>query len=207
MLTDRILRAKHWQLFLLFCGIPLTIQLTAWVTMTASIIAQDVPEPDLILNYFKVYPLVMALSIGTLFVWFWGVGTRLQPLLPEGVSMKVVQFKVLFRIPLIYIAGIIALVGYFFSAFQTGGDTPSPLWFLLIVPLHLFSMFCIFYCMYFVAKTYKTIELQRETKFGDFVGEFFLIWFFFIGCWVLQPKINDWMENGAPEAPPEERTN
>ena len=63
--------------------------------------------------------------------------------------------------------------------------------FVFIIPLHLFSMFCIFYCLYFVAKTYKTAELQREVSFGDFVGEFFLFWFYPIGVWFLQPKINE----------------
>ena len=64
----------------------------------------------------------------------------------------------------------------------------------LIIPLHLFAMFCIFYAMYFVAKTIKTVELQREVQFSDFVGEFFLIWFYAIGIWILQPKINKMME-------------
>lgn len=56
--------------------------------------------------------------------------------------------------------------------------------------MHLFSMFCLFYCLYFVAKTIKTAELQKETSFGDFAGEFFLIWFYPIGIWFIQPKIN-----------------
>lgn len=64
----------------------------------------------------------------------------------------------------------------------------------IIVPLHLFSMFCIFYCLYFVAKTIKTAELQRETAFSDFVGEFFLIWFFPIGIWFIQPRVNQLAE-------------
>lgn len=65
----------------------------------------------------------------------------------------------------------------------------------VIVPLHLFSMFCIFYCLYFVSKTIKTVELQREVSFSDFAGEFFMIWLFPIGVWIVQPKINRMMEN------------
>lgn len=38
----------------------------------------------------------------------------------------------------------------------------------IIVPLHLFSMFYIFSCLYFFAKTFKTVELQREVSFYDF---------------------------------------
>ena len=30
----------------------------------------------------------------------------------------------------------------------------------------------------------------RFNKFEHFVAEFFLLWFFFIGIWVLQPKIS-----------------
>jgi hypothetical protein len=41
-----------------------------------------------------------------------------------------------------------------------------------------------------VAKTIKTVELQREVNFSEFIGEFFMIWFYFIGIWILQPKIN-----------------
>ena len=64
----------------------------------------------------------------------------------------------------------------------------------VIVPLHLFSMFCIFYSLYFVAKTFKTVELQRQVSFSDFAGEFFMIWFYPIGIWIVQPKINKMIE-------------
>ena len=41
-----------------------------------------------------------------------------------------------------------------------------------------------------MAKTIKTAEQKRKLDFGDFAGEFFLMWFFMIGVWILQPKIN-----------------
>jgi hypothetical protein len=78
------------------------------------------------------------------------------------------------------------------------GHGPGGTWIgglmIIVFPLHLFSMFCIFYCLYFVAKTFKTVELQREVQFSDFAGEFFLIWFFPVGIWVIQPKINKMIE-------------
>jgi bacteriorhodopsin len=66
--------------------------------------------------------------------------------------------------------------------------------FALVVPLHLFSMFYIFYTLYFAAKTVKTVELQREVTFSDFAGEFFLIWFYPVGVWIIQPKVNKMIE-------------
>ena len=65
----------------------------------------------------------------------------------------------------------------------------------IILPLHLLSMFGMFYSLYFVAKTFKTVELQKEVNFGEFAGEFFMLWFYFIGIWIIQPKINKMSEN------------
>lgn len=82
----------------------------------------------------------------------------------------------------------------YMSGAMENGTPPNPAIFALIAPLHFFSMCCIFYCLYFVAKTIKTVELQREVKFSDFAGEFFMIWFYPIGIWLIQPKINKMME-------------
>jgi bacteriorhodopsin len=65
---------------------------------------------------------------------------------------------------------------------------------LIFFLIHLFSMFCIFYVLYFAAKTFKTVELQREVRFSEFAGEFFMLWIFPIGVWILQPKINKMVE-------------
>jgi hypothetical protein len=75
-----------------------------------------------------------------------------------------------------------------------GGGEPNIAIFMLIFPLHLFSMFCIFYCLYFNAKSLKSVELQKPVTFNDFAGEFFLIWFFPVGIWFLQPRINKLFE-------------
>lgn len=61
---------------------------------------------------------------------------------------------------------------------------------MLFFPVHLFAMFCLFYCQYFVAKTIKSVELKREAVLNDYIGEFFLIWFFVVGLWIMQPKLN-----------------
>lgn len=69
----------------------------------------------------------------------------------------------------------------------------------IILPLHLFSIFCMFHTFYFVAKTIRTVEFQQPVKFGDFAGELFLIWFFPIGIWILQPRINKILESSNIE--------
>ena len=161
----------------------------------SNIIGNRNPDPTIIFGYFKFFPVMMLLFMGGLFGWFWSVAVGLQKMVPPTIKMKITRFKIFFFIPLIYIACLMAFMGLAFSANNIlhNSDQP-PLWFFgmfaVIFPVHIFSMFCIFYCLYFVAKTIKTVELQREVSFSDFLGEFFLAWFHFIGIWVLQPRIN-----------------
>jgi hypothetical protein len=123
------------------------------------------------------------------------VATGLQKLVPAGIKMKVKLFKIFFFIPVIYISLILIFVFFVLSANVPNAELINYgvyfyISFAIIVPIHLFSMFCIFHNMYFLAKTFKTVELQREVSFSDFAGEFFLTWFFPIGVWILRPKIN-----------------
>lgn len=188
-MINLFLKAKHWQLFLFSVGIPFIIQSMLMANLFSNIESGNIPNPSIFTGYLPYFIIVMLLFVGVLFGWYWSIAIGLQSKLPEGITMKVKKFKIFFFIPMIYIL--------FFLCFLTigiSGSGPNPSIILFILPLHLFSMFCIFYCLYFVAKTYKTVELQRETSFSDFAGEFFLIWFYFIGVWIIQPKINQMME-------------
>jgi len=191
------LRAKHWQLFLLSFGIPIVLEIVMMAGFFSQVLQHPnvPPDPFEFFSFFKLFPFIMLLCVGTLLGWQWSVVTGLQKLLPAGITMKVTTFKTFLIIPAIYISLIMGFLFYFVSAgFHRSEVVDYGIYisisFAVIVPLHLFSIFCLFYCMYFVAKTIKTVELQREVNFSDFVGEFFLTWFFPIGVWILQPRIN-----------------
>lgn len=187
---ERFLKAKHWQIFLMTFGIPFIIQILSIPMIFLG------NNPMIMMN---VFPIIMILFIGGLLGWFWSIGVGLQSEIPGNVTMKVKKFKILLIIPLIYILLISIPMSSLFNGVFENGQKPdtSMIGGLLgvIIPLHLFSMFCIFYCLYFVAKTFKTVELQREVSFSDFAGEFFLFWFFPIGIWIIQPKINKMIES------------
>ena len=151
-----------------------------------------------------IVPLLMTVVVFIFFGWFWSIGIGLQSKVPANVKMKTGRFKVFFFIPVAYMALIFIVMGTFMAGFQASVENGSQSdigiilsSFAIIVPMHLFSMFCIFYCLYFVSKTFKTVELQREVEFADFAGEFFLIWFYPIGIWIIQPKINKMVESQA----------
>lgn len=192
-LTERFLKAKHWQLFLLTFGTPMIFQFIFMGKMFSSIGSATVPDLSTMLNLSKIYPLLMIPFGLAFFGWFWSVAIGLQSKIPENVKMKVKKFKLFFFILLVYLL-IINVLLWVLTNGMTGTIEPSNdqagFAFALIVPLHLFSMFCIFYSLYFVAKTFKTVELQREVSFSDFAGEFFMIWCYPIGIWIVQPKIN-----------------
>jgi len=201
------LRAKHWQIFLLTFGLPFVFQIIMMINIFSSILNRQ-GKPVVMLGYFKFFPLMMVVFMGALFGWMWSVAMGLQKTLPAGVTMKTTQFKIFFFIPLVYICLFSFFITSVMSSFMSGsflhGGQPDMTifyFFPIIFPLHLFAMFCIFYCLYFVAKTIKTAELQKEATFSDFVGEFFLIWFHFIGIWILQPRINKLVEQYKGDLP------
>lgn len=196
-LSNLFLKAKHWQLFLLMFGIPILSQMFVMGNMISQIGENNPPDMSFMLKYFSLLPFIMVLFLGTFFGWFWSIAIGLKHKIPQDIKMKTTKFKIFFFIPLVYILLFVTLLGISMSWIVTGvnsGIQPDfvniGLFISIIFPLHFFSMFCIFYCFYFVAKTIRTIELQRECSFSDFAGEFFLIWFYPIGIWIIQPRIN-----------------
>ena len=139
-------------------------------------------------------PIVMLLFIVIFFSWFYSLGTTLHKRLPESVKMNLTTFKFFLFTPLIYIALLCVLMFWVFNTMVTADAPPNLTWFLLIIPIHLFSMFCIFYCLYFVAKALKAVEWQKPVTFSDYVGEFFLLWFYPVGVWFIQPRVNKLFE-------------
>lgn len=196
-LSNLFLKAKHWQLFLLMFGIPILIQMVSMGSLVSQFSMTKDPDLSFMVNYFRIFPFIMVLFLGTFFGWFWSIAIGLKHKIPQDIKMKTTKFKIFFFIPLVYILLFVTLLGISMSSIVTGvnsGIQPDfvniGLFISIIFPLHFFSMFCIFYCLYFVAKTIRTIELQRECSFSDFAGEFFLIWFYPIGIWIIQPRIN-----------------
>lgn len=197
-MTDKFLKAKHWQLFLLMVAIPVVLQFVLMGKMFSDFTFQSHPDPIIMFGYMKFIPVIGILCIAVLFGWFWSVAVGLQNKVPVSVTMKVKKFKLFFTFPLIYMVVFLTFFSVIMSSLSANNPEPGEGLifglFAVVVPLHLFAIFCFLYTFYFVAKTFKTVELQREVTFGDFAGEFFLLWFYPIGVWVLQPKINKMIE-------------
>ncbi len=179
----KLLTLKHWQLFGLLVGVPIVFES---ITI-GSIISGNSGA------VIYIMPVIMILFMVLYFGWFYSLGANLYKILPESVTMSLMRFKIFLFIPVVYIIFFSVFIFGMFSR-SLSGLQPDPSMFTWIFPIHLFSMFCIFYCLYFIAKALKAVELQRPVTFGDYAGEFFLIWFFPIGIWIIQPRINKLFE-------------
>ena len=205
IVMKKLLTLKHWQLFLLLFVVPLIAHVSLMCYLFSQMMAQELPMPadDLMafLDYFLSVMNVVFIVLGVVmllhFAWQYTLGSNLHKKLPESVNMSLSRFRTFLIIPLVYIV----LLGFFmadmFSDLQAN-KLPNFYWFALIIPLHLFSIFCMFYGIYFNAKALKAVELQRPLKGDEFIAEFFLMWFFLIGVWILQPRINKIFEGEEP---------
>lgn len=162
------LKMKHWQLFLLFILLPVLLQ--AWINNDPS--AHSIMKPS-----FNALLALLGIA------YLWTLGGYFYPRLPVAVHNLNLT---LFRAGLLYALVDLVLLGFF--ADQLIVDHPrSPFY---IIPFHMLATMAVFYGFYFVAKSVSTIEAGREANLNDFAGPFFMLWFFPIGVWFLQPRIN-----------------
>jgi hypothetical protein len=194
------LKAKHWQLFILMFGVPLLFQGFGMVQFfkTIQLIEQTgAVSPEIMItsmfSFFGIMAIVMVCVSGVVLGWLWSVGVGLQTKIPEDLAMKTGLFKAALVFPSVYLLLFFGFVGFLFSNIESiiMVGAVSPRLIAIIFPLHLLAMIAMIYSLVFVAKTIKTAEIQRKAEFGDFIGEFFMIWFLPIGIWILQPKINE----------------
>jgi len=145
----------------------LFLLLTGWIVVE---IISPSKEPTIVSVVFLYF------NIAILLAWLYALGINLNKKLPDTVKMNLKIFKCfLFTVP----------IGCLVAPFIYGilGE-------LLTI---LFVMFCILYCVYFVAKSLKAVELQRPVSFYydyDNIATFFLFLLFPIGVWAIQPKVN-----------------
>ncbi|CAN5900676.1 hypothetical protein BH11BAC7_BH11BAC7_15480 [soil metagenome] len=187
------LRAKHWQIFILIFVAPVVIELIGFM------LALTTRHPEVL---FVCVFIMMAIILGVQFGWFYNVGTALANRVNPNGGMNVKRFRNFVLIPVIYI-GALMLGMIVFGFFMMNSGRPSPytgLLLIIVIPMHFFSMFCIFYSIWFISKSLKMAERWTHVELSDYIGDFFLTWFLFVGIWFIQPRINRMFD---PTLPPQ----
>ena len=157
------LKAKHWQLFILFMGTMIGSQA---VLVSSGMGFSAVILPTLIMGVL-------------FFGWLWAIAEACYKQLPEELASSPKPMQV----GLIYAILYLALGGYFFF----GPDEKMPGYGIV---LHLLGMVAIFYSFGFTAKQLTKLDQNKKVTFFNYSGPLFLFWFFPIGVWFIQPKVN-----------------
>jgi hypothetical protein len=180
------LRAKHWQIFLLLVVVGNVVILSSALATMRS--------PQDLLKFGLLFGAAIALSALCLGVWYWSVGSFLSSLVPPPLRLNMGFFRFALIYPGVYMIVFIAVV----QSATTIKPALLAVIFAVIFPCHLFAMFCMLYLLYFVSKNLVLAETRKPASFPDYAGPFFLIWFFPIGIWFTQPRINRLYERPPP---------
>jgi len=168
------LQARHWQIFIVFAGIIILSHVITLPLVVASTL-NDANSTTLGLAFGAV----MAVGTASLVGWFASIGTFTNTLIKAPLRPKTGFFRFALIYPILYMF----VAGPFFL-----GRNPSMIG--VILPLHFFAVFCLFYDLHFASKNFVLARTGKRVTFYDYAGPFFLMWFFPIGVWSVQPKIN-----------------
>lgn len=163
-------RAKQWQVFALLIGLSCLAEI---------VVLWSYPKSDRV--EIPTVSLIAAELCWVCFVvWFWCLGSYLYSLISSDLRPSLPFFRLALLYPLAY-------MGIFQIVFQR---LTSPYIFFAIFPVHLFAVFCVFFNLNFVSKSLALAENGRAVSFHDYAGPFFLLWFFPLGIWLVQPRVN-----------------
>jgi len=176
------LSARHWVLFTIMFAIPTVIY---FITITYTIATEN----PVVLTI--VFPSVMIFTIMMLFAWIWSIGNGLYRFTPSKTDLNNQRFRnllffVIAYILIILISMLILFAFNYDTIFAFIGGTGI----FIIAPLHIFSMICVLYALYYDARTIRSIELKRPPEASEYLVEMILLWIWPIGIWILQPRIN-----------------
>jgi hypothetical protein len=164
-ISDFFLRAKHWQLFLLF--IP--------------------GAAGVFINGNRVILSVLAFVSTFLYgSWLWFAASFFNTITKKSLRLRLTFFQLTLACLLLYLLVAIPI-------FQREVALPNALVGLsaaLFLPLHFVAIFAVLYIFYFVSKSLVLAEAGGPVRFSAYVGPLLLFWFFPLGVWLLQPRIN-----------------
>ena len=167
-----------WQAFLLTC-IPFFG--AGYLATPTPGQLESVVETETMFNRMMLTMMPIAIVI---YSWIWSIGNVANRAASNGVKRPVRLFN--FALPYAFVYMVFA---YFF--FPRPNNTDNPLVPIgLVMVLHATAVACTFYAVASAAIRLKSFETGSRVGFGRAFGTFFLIWFFPLGVWLVQPRAN-----------------
>jgi hypothetical protein len=177
-LAEQVGRKKHWQVFVVI-GLPF---IAAQYYMHSSLGADfDMARFDEVFTR----GMLINIPIFSLFlIWLWSITAVANSRIPIDIRPALKLYN--FMLP--YVVAYFLFATFFFPRPSNMQEPVVPIW--LIFPLHLVATFGLFYALIFCAKNLVMAERQKRVSFGNYVLTLFLVWFYPIGVWFIQPRLN-----------------
>lgn len=171
-----ILKLRNWQLLILIMGIPII----------AGIFLVYLYRPQDVMLVFNGLTLLYSISVIFFLFWASSVGTKFYSYLPDKkhLNLKLFQISIaLILFALIYLFTIIYRNNFKFP------ELPEPKLQFLILLLLVLSSYV--YIIFFISKTIKSIETDKNLHKGRIILYMTLLLFVFpLAILIIQPKIN-----------------
>ena len=216
-----LLDSKHWHLFLIVFFVPMVLCFALYIILVFSMITEMEAmrynrgpiEDELMLEFMRVnFSRILLIYIPGIFsyvllaLWKYYLCNECNKILPDADKMKLKVFNVIVFIPTInYVIIVLSMVVMFWTFLPKLGDVPDSsfivgylVFLIIIMLLSILSLVAVIYSIIYAARTYKSVLLGRSANFSEYIGEFFMIMFWVVGVWIMQPKINR-IRNGEIE--------
>ena len=164
-----LLVLKHWQIFIMMVG---TVLLTE-IFFLDQIISG--------LESFNVFLAILMFAMACYLLWIWSIAILVSKKYKVGNVQALLWFKVFYVEILSYFT--IGILSRFHLPFTDIGFE------VMHLPTILFLLFCIF-C---AARIMRSAEFGSD-RLSECFGDFFLLWFYPIGIWIIQPRLNKLMK-------------
>ncbi len=207
---ERLLHLKHWQLFVLIFGVPFIGTIIYMFVLFGRIISmaqQGVNDPFFVFDIYGSFLPWMAIPmVFTLFLYLWmQTITDKATEVVEEYNPKKWMYRIALYMPYIFTIFWVVLMGLVFGSMadefrdldQGQADMPPASFFqmfgamFMIIPIAIVVFILQIYAILETGRAAKTLQERRKTTYGESVLEIILVWFNFVGVWILQPKFEE----------------
>lgn len=164
-ITSYFIKADAWQLCLMMVAPYGIYKLT------------DFGHSPTSRGVLMIYFLLVALG------WIYSIGISSNNKLDTHLQINPVVFRTALILPFICLLVFIFLI---LIPLYRGEILYPPRWGIYI---NFAGIISFVYSIWYAAKQFSTLRLNRETVFIDYYAAFMALWFGFVGVWFLQPRV------------------
>ena len=163
------LKLKHWHLFTIIFGLPIVARIVLIINMLWIKNNQFGISP-----FYHVLAVVLTLSSTIIFFsWLWSAGIGIQKKIPKHFQPKKVAFFICFWSIFLIVLGLLLKILRTFGLDVFNLRLMSfaiLILFVYVTLLLILIMIPMGYCLLYVAKNLRTLELNRKVHFSEFAN-------------------------------------